>query len=750
MNEQRPEKRRDHGDDLPERPNKKSKPAKDQHVVIAKALLEKRPAQRIMPSEIEFLPCRPSIEKRAMDLYEKSVEKAELDIANFEANAANMIRYKGLWKTCIRVLHFTPTELFSPVTGLRHVPSHKGPIAGSFLVFSEAFSKLLTALIVHPFWQFERNLLVLAIQYIVKCRVQNCDPWPEKELAQPAKCPAFRALRRMFRGVKVQRTSIHEMHKLARRSIEKSPSTFSNFLVQLGDMVTPVADDNQVYYGVPMLPVTIADLKTLVKAIEVFKWPDLSWRCRPEDVSEAYSEHRGRDPTEPPRKGEMKAFVEIGVKDFFRKIALKQMGNVDEKDEHDYGREEEGGEHRYEGEEVQDVQKVQQEKEDQEKAGEEEANEQDGQLLDAGQGDDVHWSGQDFAMPPSNDHDSANSDSLRQDRRAGEVTPFRYGERTGGLFDSDGRRTDASQGNRHPTLISSSIEPQYRQRICGHRHVPPTPIDPRLANGGGQTLVLPMDWMNRYQQTAYDHGMLICSGGHDRNALRRDHDAIDRRVARLEAIIAGSGQQPNQASSASQELEIANKQLEDIRPEADARMKALGAKNADFRSRLQSQSQDPENEKAKLEKKLVDQAKTHEERMYGMERRLADHVKASKAESVQMRQEFETQLANQAKTFEAEKAQLVGKVNALKQERQQRDAELNALADSQSDRNANNTQRGILVEQPQETGIRKGQVAESQPLVQKNLELGHVEKDHTAVKWSVKQRQYSEPASSGR
>ncbi|KAG4277229.1 hypothetical protein FPRO04_07526 [Fusarium proliferatum] len=134
--------------------------------------------------------------------------------------------------------------------GLKYFPLGSGRKRANQAVFSPEFSKLFATLITHPCWELEHEGFVLALQYLVKCRVDNRNPWPHKD-AKERECPAIDALFNMFDGSGSGDRSLHEMHKSARQSIVGGGvSVFSDFLDFIGqqdifrDIETYRQDDN--------------------------------------------------------------------------------------------------------------------------------------------------------------------------------------------------------------------------------------------------------------------------------------------------------------------------------------------------------------------------------------------------------------------------------------------------------------------------------------------------------------------------
>ncbi|KAG4259224.1 hypothetical protein FPRO03_13158 [Fusarium proliferatum] len=240
------------------RPEMKAKtPVSESARAIATSCLEARP--RLLPKDlgeimrpdpaVEFSKESPEIETGAMKLYDASNEKEDYENFNPDLN--------------------TPVEL-------------------------------------------EHERFVLALQYLVKCRVDNRNPWPHKD-AKERECPAIDALFNMFDGSGSGDRNLHEMHKSARQSIVKKDYT----------------EQKQAYLDVPALPVTLGDIKALTDAVTNFNWPDESWRCSPGDVYSAFRAERTTGKTEFSTTGaELKEYLCRSLKDIFRDIeTYKQDAN---------------------------------------------------------------------------------------------------------------------------------------------------------------------------------------------------------------------------------------------------------------------------------------------------------------------------------------------------------------------------------------------------------------------------------------
>ncbi|RYC85596.1 hypothetical protein BFJ63_vAg11566 [Fusarium oxysporum f. sp. narcissi] len=322
------------------KPEKEAKtPVSDLALRIARNCLDERPPITIdkinevmRPSPaVDFANRRPEIEEGAMKLYNASNEKEDYDNFDPEKNTPVVKEFKALWKVCLRLWEISPTVLISPMCGLRYFPAtpKRGGRANQ-AVFSPEFSKLFAELIPHPCWNFEHERFLLALQYVVKCRVDNRSPWPHKD-AKERECPAIEALFNMFDESGYGEMSLHEMHKSARESVVGDRvSGFSDFLYFIGQKVKKDAvEQEQIYHGIPGLPITIGDMKTLTNAVTNFNWPDESWRCSPGEIYEAFRAERTRTTgrNELPATGDqLKEYLGRSLKDVFRDIEIYRQG----------------------------------------------------------------------------------------------------------------------------------------------------------------------------------------------------------------------------------------------------------------------------------------------------------------------------------------------------------------------------------------------------------------------------------------
>ncbi|KAF5617735.1 uncharacterized protein FTJAE_12525 [Fusarium tjaetaba] len=312
------------------RPETRAKiPISESARAIARSCLEaRRPIVRKDLEDtfrpVDFANEKPEIEGPAMKLYDASHEKEDYDEFNPEVNSPVVKDFKALWKVGLRLWGVSPTTVISPMVGLRYFPLSSGRKRANHAVLSPDFSKLFAALITHPCWEFEHERFVLALQYLVRCRGDSRSPWPHQG-AKERECPAIEALFNMFDETGYGDRSLHEMHKSARESIVGGNiSVFSDFLYSIGERVTKHdMDQEQAYYDMPALPVTLGDMKSLTDAVKSFEWPDESWRCSPGDTYTAFKAERTSGKTDLPTTGtELKEFLDRSLKDIFRDIEI--------------------------------------------------------------------------------------------------------------------------------------------------------------------------------------------------------------------------------------------------------------------------------------------------------------------------------------------------------------------------------------------------------------------------------------------
>ncbi|KAM0083539.1 hypothetical protein ACKRZS_004223 [Fusarium odoratissimum] len=180
-----------------------------------------------------------------------------------------------LFKVCLRLYHTTPIAILSPYYGLRYQPvSHNNQ--GNKWVYSKLFCDELTALLVHPFWEGNADRLATALGWTVICRLDDRRLW-EGRLDMP-----WTALHSVYKQVDHCRergqdlpSSYHDMHKLEREFVSERcelPGECSDLFFKIGELASQeTAGDPDGEFlgllGLPVLPVTIYDLRLLTKAL---------------------------------------------------------------------------------------------------------------------------------------------------------------------------------------------------------------------------------------------------------------------------------------------------------------------------------------------------------------------------------------------------------------------------------------------------------------------------------------------------
>ncbi|KAF5546392.1 hypothetical protein FMEXI_5653 [Fusarium mexicanum] len=260
---------------------------------------------------------RPSnADEELLRIWNDSQTKRDLDDFDSAVTTEASEGLKTVWKACLRVFWKTPHEILSPNNQLRYRPTPSPGMEASHVVFTPMFSRLFAELAVHPCWEGNVNLLIMAFQYTVKVRVDNRSPWPVTDALPDhvRNCSALGALSEMLFGDEPTATAnIQEMHILAREAQrEAPPSEFSEFLVFLGQIARmyPSSEYSQTYLDLPTLPVTTKDLQILTEAVKRFHWDNIDWTESPEEVFKAYGRKGGLSDDQYPRNNrELKRFI---------------------------------------------------------------------------------------------------------------------------------------------------------------------------------------------------------------------------------------------------------------------------------------------------------------------------------------------------------------------------------------------------------------------------------------------------------
>ncbi|KAF9769834.1 hypothetical protein IL306_012677 [Fusarium sp. DS 682] len=243
-----------------------------------------------------------------------------------------------LWRTSIRLLDVTPVHMISPLNRLRYQPMGKKDVSE---IYSKRFCTELTSLMVHPCFEEESDDLVQVLQYAVICRIDERKFWPFNE-HHDTKCPALKFLFEKLKacGESGAPDPIHRMHASARaRALENrtKPSSWSDFLYHLGDIVSkdesqrPSNDDKYRHdMGWPVLPLTLRDLKAIVKAIDITRFRKREWRY---SVAEAFSAWKevnkvNKNGEGAPESKQLSDFYEITTKDVRRRMILSEKARA--------------------------------------------------------------------------------------------------------------------------------------------------------------------------------------------------------------------------------------------------------------------------------------------------------------------------------------------------------------------------------------------------------------------------------------
>ncbi|KAF5702113.1 hypothetical protein FMUND_13608 [Fusarium mundagurra] len=214
---------------------------------------------------------------------------------------------------------------------LRYRPTPPPGMEASHVVYTPKFSRLFAELAVHPCWEGNPKLLVMAIQYTVKVRVDDRSLWPVIDALPDHvyNCPALDAVFEMFydhEGEIVAPASLQQMHLQARDALtEAAPCEFSDFLVFLGQIarIYPSSDYSQTYLGLETLPVTTKDLQILTQAVKRFDWDNIDWTDTPMAVFEEFERKGGLSDDQWPRNNrELKRFMRRALMCSYQTVAI--------------------------------------------------------------------------------------------------------------------------------------------------------------------------------------------------------------------------------------------------------------------------------------------------------------------------------------------------------------------------------------------------------------------------------------------
>ncbi|KAF5644468.1 hypothetical protein F52700_2467 [Fusarium sp. NRRL 52700] len=241
----------------------------------------------------------------------------------------------AMFKVCMRLYRSTPIEIFSPYHSLRYYPASNSRL-GNVWVYNKSFCDEFKALMVHPIWEGDTDLLTTALQWTVICRMRDDRIWLG---SAHKRCPAlghvYKEVRRCHKDEVALPCSYHEMHVSERQRIleaGESPGEWSDLFYQIGELAsnnpaTEADDECLQLLGLPVLPVTIQDLRLLTEALN-------STNLRPEwnySVEEALKgwkvEAFGK---KLPDMDSLSLVFEIAWKDVFRYVRVtKRDGGAD-------------------------------------------------------------------------------------------------------------------------------------------------------------------------------------------------------------------------------------------------------------------------------------------------------------------------------------------------------------------------------------------------------------------------------------
>ncbi|KAF4929156.1 hypothetical protein CGCVW01_v001565 [Colletotrichum viniferum] len=130
-------------------------------------------------------------------------------------------RFTKLWKVFLRLFRKSPADVISAKYALQFDPDKKRPRMGwnskNELVVSPAwtalFMKRLMNLAFHPLWQGKVECLIVAIQYAVIVRTNDCRTW---KLLNPTGDEFFNTMIRVLQKPDCQGMEMSKLHKMAR------------------------------------------------------------------------------------------------------------------------------------------------------------------------------------------------------------------------------------------------------------------------------------------------------------------------------------------------------------------------------------------------------------------------------------------------------------------------------------------------------------------------------------------------------
>ncbi|OBS20690.1 hypothetical protein FPOA_07029 [Fusarium poae] len=191
-----------------------------------------------------------------------------------------------LFKICLRVRGCTPTQLISPLTNLRYLPTvgATGPFCH---LYSNAFCKALSTILVHPCMRKGKTSVILTLQYAIMTRIDDCTVWAQlRSRIQTMRCPAItqtvnRVINEIESGLMPRLHAVHRDVRSQVLSRGETPSQLSVLLCQIGEIVlrnaataVPSEQGISVQFGREVLPLTLEDLTVVQTAIDSMEWPE--------------------------------------------------------------------------------------------------------------------------------------------------------------------------------------------------------------------------------------------------------------------------------------------------------------------------------------------------------------------------------------------------------------------------------------------------------------------------------------------
>ncbi|KAI8298292.1 hypothetical protein K4K61_011835 [Colletotrichum sp. SAR11_59] len=185
----------------------------------------------------------------------------------------DLIDYKDsalpkLFRVMIRIFRITPFDFLSP----KYLLQYAGSPGNKSQRWTTTFSQHIYRLIVHPLWDFDMNLLKLAIQYAVILRTRDTRTW---KFIAPNNEHFFQTFKKVIQEFKGQHRPLAELHglvskRLRERSIPTPP--YSQFMSRVektvqvdNDIEEDVTDENG---PLATYPVGNADLKNITDALD--------------------------------------------------------------------------------------------------------------------------------------------------------------------------------------------------------------------------------------------------------------------------------------------------------------------------------------------------------------------------------------------------------------------------------------------------------------------------------------------------